>query len=109
MSAEITLIGRDPMRWEVTCTEHALFRIVYTDDHATNLAALHNRVDHTEPTPDALEFNVTAAAKAYLNTGDDPAARVVWESLVVGTGEDPRALAERLSGGPATIAYTAPF
>lgn len=53
MSATVEPLPDDTFR--VACTDHGLDRVVYTEAHARNLAALHDRMDHDGITAEAMQ------------------------------------------------------
>jgi hypothetical protein len=64
----------------VVCDRHSLLRMVETGQHAANLQALHNRVDHADDT-DSIAVDLTAAAHEVMCTIERTAAMKVWQAL----------------------------
>lgn len=76
----------------VTCEPHGLARKVETGQHAANLQALHNRIDHADDT-DSIAVDLTAAARELVTRWDAlrptaEAALEVWLALTGITYED---------------------
>lgn len=86
----------------VVCPTHDLRRIVKTERHATNLLALHLRIDHTADLP-LTEVHLSAGAAVLIEALEDTRGRnarvllEVWRALVgADTHAEARAQAERL-------------
>jgi len=93
----------------VVCPEHNLIRGVETGQHAANLQALHNRVDHCDDT-DSIAVDLTAAARVVVDSFD-AAALDVWKALTgISAGPDAYAYAEQLAAAePPLTAAVPPF
>jgi hypothetical protein len=110
----------DPVGFHVFCGEHGLARTVSSERHATNLLALHLRIDHADEHGDLMiEANLTEAAQWLVALKADrnlvPAYRAVlsmW-AMLVGLDHDRDAavvLAEQIASLPDDLlAYTTPF
>lgn len=107
------LLRHDPPRWHVTCGEHDLDRTVETQAHASNLYALHLRLDHAND-PDQREpasLDLTGAAIAVLHTDrgtERQGALMVWTALTGLTGRASLDYARAVSTTP-TTAVVPPF
>lgn len=104
----------------VVCPAHNLIRGVATGQHAANLQALHNRVDHADDT-DSIEVDLTAAASVVVDAIPEPGsdawdrayaagARHVWERLTgIDDPKDALAHAREIAAGEPLTAAVAPF
>lgn len=98
----------------VVCPQHNLIRGVETAQHAANLEALHNRVDHADDT-DSIEVDLTAAARNVLAVEELApdqlwGALATWEALTGLRSADAIALARQLAAAEQPlIAAVPPF
>lgn len=105
----------------VTCEPHGLARKVETGQHAANLQALHNRIDHADDT-DSIAVDLTAAASVVVDAIPEPGsdawdrayaagARHVWERLTgIEAPEDALAHARAIAAAdPPITAAVPPF
>lgn len=99
----------------VTCDAHSLIRGVETGQHAANLQALHNRMDHADDT-DSIEVDLTAAASmvrlAAAAGGELEAesALTVWAALTGMPRTEALAYAQQLADvDPPLTAAVPPF
>lgn len=110
----------DPVGFHVFCGEHGLTRTVSSERHATNLLALHLRIDHADEGVALLvEANLTEAAQWLVALRADknlvPAYRAVesmWAMLVGLDHDRPAAveLALQIAALPDDLlAHTPPF
>jgi hypothetical protein len=107
-----------PDGYLVVCPQHNLIRGVESGQHAANLQALHNRIDHADDT-DSIEVDLTAAARALIGVWEDPgttrperaAVLTVWQALTGLTGKDPAVtFAREIAAAPEPlVAAVAPF
>lgn len=97
----------------VICEPHGLARKVETGQHAANLQALHNRVDHADDT-DSIEVDLTAAAVALTEAWDGCdnciGALALWQALVGIRDDEGAALtfARQIAAAPEPIIAAVP-
>lgn len=102
--------------WRVTCPTHSLDRTVDTEQHARNLAALHQRRDHDDPT-DNVAVDLTAAAAAVVSEWDhgyvmtSQGAMQVWRALTgINDMDDAIDYARQIAAAdPPITAHVPPF
>lgn len=70
--------------WGFICREHGISRNGLTERHAQNVAALHAREQHADPT--VITLNVSALADYVLNQVDQAGADVAWACWASLTG-----------------------
>ena len=89
MGATVTVLPNIG-KWRVTCIDHPqLDRIVNSPEHAANIVALHDRLDHPEEAVQIQEFRISTAAGMLVTILDDPAitgpervaATMIWKAL----------------------------
>lgn len=112
----MTTVVETSVGWRVTCDDHGLDRVVLTEQHAANLEALHNRVDHADDS-DPVSVDLTAAAAEVLDAvdtdsgdGESAVALNVWEALTGLRGPEGLAYARELAAAaPPLTALIPPF
>lgn len=115
--------GSTEAGYRVWCDEHGLDREVATEAHATNLLALHLRVDHPAPPGGPPTLDLTAAARYLLVCYDDRdegpevrwssgayfAALDMWQALTGLADDEALAYARVVAAGRQVTAVLPPF